>query len=72
MTIEQKFSFRLVPEQYRVRQATSEFKFFAIIWWNEFSSLDLQPGTWFWLKAPMHERFVTPSYQCDLCKKLNT
>jgi hypothetical protein len=41
MTVEQKFSFRLVPEQYRVRQATSEFKIFAIIWWNEFSSLHL-------------------------------
>ena len=29
--VEQKFSAHLVPEQYRVRQATSEFKDFAII-----------------------------------------
>ena len=35
MTVEQKFSSHLVPEQHRVRQATSEFKDFAIIWWNE-------------------------------------
>jgi hypothetical protein len=32
MTVEQKFSAHLVPEQHRVRQATSEFKDFAIIW----------------------------------------
>jgi hypothetical protein len=35
MTVEQKFSSHLVPEQHRVRQATSEFKDFALIWWNE-------------------------------------
>ena len=34
MTVEQKFSAHLVPEHHRVRQATSEFKDFAIIWWN--------------------------------------
>ena len=34
MMVEQKFSAHLVPEQHRVRQATSEFKDFAIIWWN--------------------------------------
>jgi hypothetical protein len=31
MTIEQKFSSYLVPEQHRVRQSTSEFKDFALI-----------------------------------------
>jgi hypothetical protein len=35
MMVEQKFSSHLVPERHRVRQATSEFKDFAIIWWNE-------------------------------------
>ena len=34
MTVEQKFSTHLVPEHHRVWQATSEFKDFAIIWWN--------------------------------------
>jgi hypothetical protein len=34
MTVEQKFSAHLVPEQHRVRQATNEFKDFAIIWWT--------------------------------------
>jgi hypothetical protein len=31
MTVEKKFSSHLVPEQHRVRQATSEFKDFALI-----------------------------------------
>jgi hypothetical protein len=70
MTVENKFSSHLVPEQHRVRQATSEFKDFAIIWWNKLSSHRLQPDTWDRLKATMRERFVPPSYQCDLRKKL--
>jgi hypothetical protein len=32
MTVKQKFSSHLVPEQHCVRQATSEFKDFALIW----------------------------------------
>jgi hypothetical protein len=35
MMVEQKFNSHLVLEQHRVRQATIEFKDFAIIWWNE-------------------------------------
>jgi hypothetical protein len=54
MTVEQKFSFHLVPEQHRVRQATSEFKYFALIWWNELATLGLQPHTWGGLKIAMH------------------
>ena len=34
MTVEQKFSAHLVPEQHRVRQATSKFKDFSYIWWT--------------------------------------
>jgi hypothetical protein len=70
MTIDNKFSSHLVHEQHRVRQVTSEFKDFAIIWWNELSSLHLQYDTWDRLKAAMHERFVPPAYQHDLRKKL--
>jgi hypothetical protein len=40
MTLEQKFSSHLIPEQHRVRQVTSEFKDFALIWWNELATLD--------------------------------
>jgi hypothetical protein len=69
MTADNKFSSHLVPEQHRVRQVTSEFNDFAIIWWNELSSLHLQPETWDRLKAAMHERFVPPTYQHDLSKK---
>jgi hypothetical protein len=31
MTVEQKFSSHHIPEQHHVRQATSEFKNFALI-----------------------------------------
>uniref|UniRef100_A0A0E0F3C2 Uncharacterized protein n=1 Tax=Oryza meridionalis TaxID=40149 RepID=A0A0E0F3C2_9ORYZ len=34
MIVEKMFHSHVVPEVYRVRQATSEFKDFAIIWWN--------------------------------------
>jgi hypothetical protein len=70
MTIDNKFSSHLVLEQHHVRQATSEFKDFAIIWWHELSSLRLQLDTWDRLKAAIRERFVPPAYQHDLHKKL--
>jgi hypothetical protein len=70
MTVEQKFSSHLVLEQHRVRQATSEFKDFALIWWNELATHGLQPHTWDGLKTAMRQRFVPPSYQRDLRKKL--
>jgi hypothetical protein len=69
MTVDNKFSSHIVSEQYRVRQATSEFKNFAIIWWNELSSLRLQPDIWDRLAA-MHERSVPHACQRELCKKL--
>jgi hypothetical protein len=58
MTVEQKFSSHLVPEQHHVRQATSQFNDFALIWWNELATLGLQPHTWDGLKTAMHQRFV--------------
>jgi hypothetical protein len=70
MIVDIKFSSDLVPEQHCVRQDTSEFKDFAIIWWNELSSLRLQPNTWDRLNAAMRERFVPPAYQRDLRNKL--
>ena len=68
--VEQKFSAHLVPEQHRVRQATSEFKDFAIIWWNGLASQNALPGTWEELKMAMRDRFVPPSNHRDLRKKL--
>jgi hypothetical protein len=70
MTVEQKFSSHLVLEQHLVRQATSEFKDFALIWLNELATLGLQPHTWDVLKTAMRQRFVPSSYQRDLRKKL--
>jgi hypothetical protein len=34
------------------------------------ATLGLQPHTWDGLKIAIHQRFVPPSYQCDLHKKL--
>jgi hypothetical protein len=70
MTVEQKFNSHLVPEQHRVRQATSEFRDFAIIWWNELVNTRATPQTWNALKQEMRARFVPPSYRRDLRKKL--
>jgi hypothetical protein len=70
MTVEQKFSSHLVSEQHRVTQTTSEFKDFALIWWNELATLRLQPHTWDGLKTAIRQRFVPPSYQRDFHKKL--
>jgi hypothetical protein len=70
MTVEQKFNSHFVPEQHRVRQATSEFRDFAIIWWNELVNTRAAPQTWNALKEEMRARFVPPSYRRDLQKNL--
>jgi hypothetical protein len=45
MIIEQKLASHLVPNRHKVRQATSEFKDFAIIWWQECATLPIQPNS---------------------------
>jgi hypothetical protein len=45
MTVEQKLNSHLVPEVHKVRQATSEFKDFAIVWWNELVKSGTDPQT---------------------------
>ena len=70
MTVEQKFNSHLVPEVHRVRQATSEFTDFAIIWWNELVNAGLAPDTWDRLKRAMRSRFVPSTYKRDMRKKL--
>jgi len=70
MTVEQKFSAHLVPEQHRVRQATSEFKDFAIIWWTGLVVARVSPTTWEQLQVAMRDRFVPPSYHRELRKNL--
>nr|ABA93999.1 retrotransposon protein, putative, Ty3-gypsy subclass [Oryza sativa Japonica Group] len=70
MTVEQKFNAHLVPEQHRVRQASSEFKDFAIMWWAGLSDEGVLPTTWEELKVAMRDRSVPPSYHRDLRKKL--
>jgi hypothetical protein len=67
MLVEQKFAAHLVPDRYKVRQATSEFKDFALIWW---ASLSQKPDTWENLKLSMRDRFVPITYKRDLRKKL--
>ncbi|KAG8094604.1 hypothetical protein GUJ93_ZPchr0012g19923 [Zizania palustris] len=70
MTVEQKFNSHLVPEIHRVRQATSEFTDFAIIWWNELANMGLAPATWDGLKRAMRGRFVPATFKRDLLQKL--
>jgi hypothetical protein len=70
MTIEQKFATHLVPEQHQVRQASSEFKDFAIVWWTGLVGDGRAPMTWEDLKVAMRDRFVPPSYHRELRKKL--
>jgi hypothetical protein len=53
MTVEKKLNSHLVPEVHKVRQATSEFKNFAIVWWNELVKLGIDPQTWDRLKLAM-------------------
>jgi hypothetical protein len=71
MTVEQKFNSHLVPERHRVRQATSEFKGFVIIWWNEHVNTRVAPQRWNALKEEMRACFVPPSYRRDLRKNCN-
>jgi hypothetical protein len=61
-----KFNSHLVLERHRVRQALSEFKDFAIIWWNELVDTYVAPQILDVLKEEMRARFVTPSYRHDL------
>jgi hypothetical protein len=70
MTIEQKFAAHLIPERHQVRQATSEFKDFAIVWWTSLVGDGRAHTTWEDLKVAMHDRFVPPSYHRELRKKL--
>jgi hypothetical protein len=70
MTVEQKFASHLVPEHHQVRQATSEFKDFAIIWWTGLVRDGREPTTWDEHKDAMRDRFVPPSYHRELRKKL--
>jgi hypothetical protein len=53
MTVLQKLNSHLVPEVHKVRQATSEFKDFAIVWWNELFKSGTDPQTWDRLKLEM-------------------
>jgi hypothetical protein len=53
MTVEQILSSHLVPKVHKVRQATSEFKDFPIVWWNELVKSGTDPQTWDRLKLAM-------------------
>ena len=70
MIVEQKFSSHLVPEHHQVRQATSEFKDFAIIWWTGIVGDGRAPTTWHHLKVAMCDRFVPLAYHRQLRKKM--
>jgi hypothetical protein len=66
MIIEQKLNSHLVPKVHKVRQATREFKDFAIVCWNEF--VKSGTDTWDRLKLAMRSRSVPP-YKRGIRKK---
>ena len=71
--VDQKFKSHLVPEEHRVRLATSEFTGFALFWWSDLcdsNNANALPQTWTTLKQRMKSCFVPPYYKRDLRSKL--
>ena len=71
--VDQKFKSHLVPEEHRVRLATSEFTGFALFWWSDIcdnKNNNALPQSLTALKHLMKSRFVPPYYKCDLQLKL--
>jgi hypothetical protein len=75
LAVNQKFNSHQVPEEHRVRLATSEFTRFALFWWNDlcnvYNAADI-PQTCNVLKHHMKSCFALPYYQRDLRMKLQT
>jgi hypothetical protein len=61
-----------MPENARVRAATSRFTDFASVWWIEHGkkNIDDIPQTWDALKRVVQARFVPSYYARDLLHKL--
>jgi hypothetical protein len=72
MAVEQKLNSHLVPEVNKARQATSEFKNFAIVSWNELVKSGTNPQTWDRLKLAIQSRFVPHSYKRDIHRNCNS
>jgi hypothetical protein len=76
LAVEQKVNSHFVPDEHRVRHATSEFTSFALFWWNDLctapNNVNVIPQTWNALKQCMKSCFVPPYYQRDLRLKLQT
>jgi hypothetical protein len=72
LAVEQKFTCFKFLENARVRAATSEFSYFASIWWVEYGKEHPNniPQTWIALKLVMRARFVPSYYARDLSNKL--
>ena len=73
IVVDQKFKSHLVPEEHRVRLATSEFTCFALFWWSDLcdsNNANALPQTWTTLKQRMQSCFVPPYYKRDLRLKL--
>ena len=73
LAVDQKFKSHLVPEEHRVRLATSEFTGFALFWWSDLcdnNNAHALPQTWTAFKQRMNSRFVPPYYKRDLHLKL--
>ena len=71
MAIEQKFECYDIPDNKRIRAATSEFIDFASIWWQEYCCTNRDvPTTWEGMKRVTRARFVPSYFSHDLLNKL--
>ena len=71
MAIEQKFECYDIPDNKRIRAATSEFTDFGSIWWQEYCRTNRDVATtWEGMERVMRARFVPSYYSHDLLNKL--
>jgi hypothetical protein len=72
LAVEQKITCFEFPKNARVRAVTSEFSYFASVWWVEYAKKDSNDisQTWIALKRVMRARFIPSYYARDLINKL--
>ena len=72
LSVEQKFACHDIPENQRVRAATSEFTNLTSMWWSEYCRINANniPTTWDALKRAMQQRYVPSYYARDKLNEL--
>ena len=75
--VDAKFRIRNYSDPVKFGLVVSEFKGYAMTWWNKFAhdrelSEKMPVDTWTDLKRHMRKRFVQPWYQRDMIRKMQT